>query len=331
MKGSYTIQISTKRIKYNFTIHRNITIIQGNSATGKTTLVSLVRRFYEQGNKSGVKLSCDRVCMPLSGKDWRKLLAGVSNTIVFIDEGNQFIKSTDFAEAVKNSDNYYVIITREELKGLPYSINEIYKLEAQGGNYNEKLTYNSMNRMYGQFATSKIIKPTLVITEDSNAGYDFFQSICEPLEIDCIPAHGRDKIINFIYKRDNQQILIIGDGAAFGCAMRKVIETMGYYNNYTLYLPESFEWLVLKSGIVRSNELKNILNNPNDFIESKEFFSWERFFTNLLERITEQIKIKGMKKYNKNNTLPEYFKTKSNMEKILEQLPSNIKFDNTSN
>ncbi len=77
--------------------------------------------------------------------------------------------------------------------------------------------------------------------------------------------------------------------------------------------------------------MKNILNNPSDFIESKEFFSWERFFTNLLERITEQIKIKGMKKYNKNNTLPEYFKTKSNMEKILEQLPSNIKFDNTSN
>ena len=49
-----------------------------------------------------------------------------------------------------------------------------------------------------------------------------------------------------------------------------------------LYLPESFEWLVLKSGIIEDNEIKAILEQPYLFIDSKVFFSWERFFTSLL-------------------------------------------------
>jgi hypothetical protein len=41
---------------------------------------------------------------------------------VFIDEGNKWITSNDFAGAIKTSDNYYVIITRESLSGLPFDI-----------------------------------------------------------------------------------------------------------------------------------------------------------------------------------------------------------------
>ena len=49
------------------------------------------------------------------------------------------------------------------------------------------------------------------------------------------------------------------------------------------FLPESFEWLILKSAIFNGNSNVNtILKNPIDHIESKEYFSWERFFTYLL-------------------------------------------------
>ncbi|MFC2472125.1 MAG: Fis family transcriptional regulator, partial [Lachnoanaerobaculum gingivalis] len=43
MKGTHRVVVSTKRLKYDFVIRRNITIIQGNSATGKTTLVDMIR------------------------------------------------------------------------------------------------------------------------------------------------------------------------------------------------------------------------------------------------------------------------------------------------
>lgn len=39
MKGSIKFKLRTKKVKYELTLNRNITILQGNSATGKTTLI----------------------------------------------------------------------------------------------------------------------------------------------------------------------------------------------------------------------------------------------------------------------------------------------------
>jgi predicted ATPase len=125
MKDSYNILVSNRHIKYNLTVRRNITIIQGDSATGKTTLVKMINDYYNEGEASGVKLSCTKQCVVLHGKNWQNSLELINDSIVFIDEGNKFIKSKDFAKAIKKSDNYYVIITRENLTELPYSVNEI--------------------------------------------------------------------------------------------------------------------------------------------------------------------------------------------------------------
>ena len=43
MKGKHKVIVSTKRLKYEFELRRNLTIIQGDSATGKTTLVEIGR------------------------------------------------------------------------------------------------------------------------------------------------------------------------------------------------------------------------------------------------------------------------------------------------
>lgn len=94
------------------------------------------------------------------------------------------------------------------------------------------------------------------------------------------------------------------------------------YTNYVLYLPESFEWLILKSGIIREDNLADILNNPSEYIESKEYFSWERFFTDLISKITSGSE-KGAQ-YNKSHIAPYYIISK-NIEKILKQI-ENIKF-----
>ena len=42
MKGKYHIIVQNSRVKFEFDIKRNITIVRGDSATGKTTLVSLI-------------------------------------------------------------------------------------------------------------------------------------------------------------------------------------------------------------------------------------------------------------------------------------------------
>ncbi len=132
MKGSYEIIVANAKLRYEFTVRRNITIIKGDSATGKTTLVEMIREYYESGEGSGIELRCRKECRVLAGKDWKRLLEGIYNSIVFIDEDNAFLPTREFAEAVRESDNYYVIVTREGLPNLPYSVEEIYGIRESG-------------------------------------------------------------------------------------------------------------------------------------------------------------------------------------------------------
>ena len=134
MKGKHHIVIESPRLKYEFDIKRNITIVQGDSATGKTTLVDLLQAYEREGSSSPIHLISDVQCTVFSDNSprWRQALELIQDAIVFIDEGNPFIFTKEFAEAVQGSSNYYVLITRQPLSFLPYSIKEIYGIKTSG-------------------------------------------------------------------------------------------------------------------------------------------------------------------------------------------------------
>ena len=116
MTGRYRIIVQNRRLHYALEIKRNITIIQGDSATGKTTLIDMLRQYMNLQESSGIHVDCAKPCRILEGPDWELILKNLSGYIIFIDEGNSFITSQRFAEMVKGSDNYFVLITRESLR-----------------------------------------------------------------------------------------------------------------------------------------------------------------------------------------------------------------------
>lgn len=148
MYGTHRIIVQNKRIRYDFEIKRNITIIKGDSATGKTTLVDMIREYFENGAASAVELSCDKECTVLEGRTWSGQLSLMKDSIVFIDEGNDFVMSNEFAAAIQDTDNYYVIVTREGIPSLPYSVDEIYGIRNSGKYGNLKHTYNEFYHLY---------------------------------------------------------------------------------------------------------------------------------------------------------------------------------------
>ena len=177
MKGKYEVVVKSRRVQYKFSVIRNITILRGDSATGKTTLIDMIAAYQENGEASGVTVISKKQCTVLTGIRWQENLSLIHDSIVFIDEGDKFVASEDFAKAIKNTDNYYVIATRTPLFNLPYSVKEIYGIKNVSGN-----RFQGTKRLYAEFYplcrvdTDISLKPDLVITEDSKSGYRFFEN-----------------------------------------------------------------------------------------------------------------------------------------------------------
>ena len=193
MKGSYSLTIQSAHLKYEMEFSRNITVIQGDSATGKTTLVDMIQEYNLNGTDTGITLSCDRPCRIIAGQSWQEQLKNIENSIVFIDEGNRFVSSYDFARAIQGSSNYYVIVTREALVGLPYSVTEIYGIRSSGKFQSLEPVYHHMYRIYGDQLQESENRIDRLIAEDSNSGYEFFSGIIDESEIKCISAGGASK------------------------------------------------------------------------------------------------------------------------------------------
>lgn len=302
MRGLHHIIVQNGSLKYEFDIKRNITILKGDSATGKTTMIEMIQEYLVDGVDSGVNLSCDVPCRVLTGNLWKEQLGNTVNSIVFIDEGNRFVKSLEFAETIKKSSNYYVIVTRENLEMLPISVNEIYGIRSSGKYGTLVPVYHEFYRIYdfGR-GESYPLHPDNLIIEDSNSGYEFFSSASK--KISCISAKGKSNIFHIVCeKKFDQHTLVVADGAAFGSQMNRIERVVKENDFLHLYLPESFEWLLLGAGVLKNSEIKEILSDTAEYVKSEKYFSWEQYFTDFLVRITEGSYLK----YNKKKLNPNY-------------------------
>ena len=154
MKGKHKIEVRSKRIVFTIELERNITILRGDSATGKTTLVEMLSAYENYGRKSGITIVCDKTCRVLSGALWEAQLKDIQDAIVFVDEGSTFVSSLDFARAIQKTDNYYVLVTREDLSTLPYSVNAILELKKTTSRF--KRTYNKAYPIYDSLSASDV-------------------------------------------------------------------------------------------------------------------------------------------------------------------------------
>ncbi len=292
MKGSINVTVKSKKVQFSFTLNRNITIIRGDSATGKTTLVEMIRQYSLQGVASGVQVICDKECAAPEGsiRDLANIVE-IPERIIFLDESTSYLKSDEFARIIEQSDNYFVLVIRESLNNLPYSVKEIYKIHESGKYKNLQTVYNEFERIYTDNVITGQAIPNVIITEDSNAGHELFGKLFENTDTVCISANGKSNVKKriFDYAAQGHKVLAVVDGAAFGADMEAVVNVMEKVGSAKVWTPESFEYLILQSGIFKqSKKCKDMLNNPGKFIESKEYFSWERFFADFLEQETEQ-------------------------------------------
>ena len=121
----------------------------------------------------------------------------------------------------------------------------------------------------------------------------------------CESAYGKSNIAKKIQeylKSKRNGMLVVVDGAAFGPEMDRVSKLINRENRIKIYLPESFEWLLLESDILNDGTIRKI-------------FSWERYFTELLIEKTQ----KSPYAYEKTKLPPFYLQDK-NLKKIVDKM-----------
>ena len=314
MIGRYDIELYNNKVHYHLNIKRNITVLRGDSASGKSELIRLLSIYNANPESSGITLISEKACNVLTEENWKLFIESYQERIFFIDEGNSFLNTTEFASAVKSADHYFVIISRERLPQLPYSIEEIYGLREgdEAGKYrNATQIYNEMYQLYTNHF-GNIENPEVVITEDSNSGYDFFSKIYPDK---CIPAGGKSNVQGKIIESKENEIQAIVDGAAFGPEMQACMELVNTSpKSISLYAPESFEYLILKSGLIKVP--KDIVEETWNYADSKKYCSWEDYYTSELCDRTRN----GVGQYSKRQ-LNGYYITKGSMEKICKCFP----------
>jgi hypothetical protein len=298
MKGIHHIIVSNSFMKYEFDLKRNITILKGDSATGKTTLVEMIQEYLINGSDSGVNFSCDAECRVLTGNLWKEQIPKGKEAILFVDEGNSFIKSKEFAETVKNTGFYYVIVTRESLETLPISVDEIYGIKSSGKYGGLEPVYHEFYKVYEVGKKEKYpVTPRTLLVEDSNAGYEFFESVAKEKGLQCFSANGKSNIYNWLCDNTiESELLIIADGAAFGSQMNRIEILINKDSRIHLYLPESFEWLLLSANLFRKTYIDDVLENTADYIDYSDYFSWEQFFTATIMDVSKDTYLSYSKK-----------------------------------
>lgn len=317
MKGVQKVHIENTKAVFDFELHRNITVVRGKSASGKTTLYNMIDDYSRRAEQSGVRISSTRPVRAVLGVDWEAEISKIENSIIFFDEGSKFISSKEFSRAIQETDNYYVLFTRENLFELPYSVNEIYEVAMVGRSRKKhclKKVYelDSFNRLKNDYGNS-VNSFDILVTEDSKSGYEFFKACLGNSGLNCETAGTKTAIYEWLDRHAGKKVFVLADGAAFGPEIDGITKWQEEHPESSIIcLPESFEWLLLRSGIIQDDDIHEVLEKPEDFIESKEFFSWERFFTKYLEDISKGT----VYEYTKKKINP-YYTAEANSKKVL--------------
>ncbi len=276
------------KLTYILNLEYRVTIIEGNSATGKT---ELIRRLDDSENRQ-ISVTSPMPIMHINSKVLR-LTKTLRDDIIYIMDENDNIEDHDMVNIINNSKCKFILITRNTtLPNINYGIRQIYYFRNSG-------KYNILTKLYNiDNSNVDISKLQSIITEDSGSGKKFYE---KTLNMSILSSNGNSNITNYM---SNNQCIII-DELGFGPYIKLVYRKLKN-NNIALIYPRSFEYLILISGI---------LGLMSNFDDNYDINHAEKYYYKKLREICQEYNLK----YNKGD-LDDWFLVKSQSDKIISKI-----------
>lgn len=304
--NNHTLEIKGKRINYLLEIQDRITIIRGDSATGKTTMAKIISQQL-RGINNGFTINTDFNLkeVVIDNIEYPDL---DHNNLYLLDEGS-LETSNEFANFVNKSRSHFIIISRDRMPNIIYSFESIYEFYNDNGVTKLKRRYRELNDRY--INKSKLNK---LITEDSNSGYQFYNKF---KNINVISSKSNSKLSKMIEYEDD--IIVVFDSIAIGPYIENIYSISRNKNIYFLF-PKSFEWLLLNSGIFRNSDIEDSKNYIGAI-----YITDEEYYTRLLIEVSSRFN-NGYIKYKKHK-LSDWYLEDDRFNKVIDKLNELFKLD----
>ena len=284
-----TINAHCADTKYKLLIREKVTVIRGQSGTGKTRLIDIIRStvrnsptfFSEVSNGFRLVTPTESDLLCVSVESWR-------NAVVLIDERIVDSLGDYFCSLVKESENYWVIISRNDdlLRTIPFSMFEAYEFVKINNVIVNQQIFSCDSRVFGgKFAVNTV---TGFITEDSVSGWHFFNKAL-PKAVVKDSASSNTKVVSTIVKHlgSSACILVLFDACAFGPFLGELMSLLDMpeykQSDICFYAMESFEWFLLHSlQLKHMPKVQDVLSNPYKYAYHPKYITYEGFYEKVL-------------------------------------------------
>ena len=296
MIGKYALSVKTKQVSFDLVIERQVTVVLGETATGKSYFADAVAQYVREGELGHnhtirVDSEFDFVAVVSSPDQWDTKYKDNTGGLFIMDEEVVSALKGRLSDIVLHSDNYFLFITRLTLDMIPYSMWEIYEFNSvtaveSGRSYTKTIAIKE----YAE--DSDWVHLDRVLVEDGKSGCAFFQAALPNTVIESAKGNSNIhiKLRELLFVHKGEHIGVILDSAAYGAFIDRlsdVIHESPKRNQITIFTPESFEWLVLNTRMFSRH--CTVLSKPYDYCETTEYCSWEDFFTEELRSLTKSI------------------------------------------
>lgn len=277
------------KIQYKLKFNNRINFIIGNSATGKTTLVTpIIDNPIESVTLNDIDIS-EEYAFDAGTVHATVMALLKSNVKVVVLDETQVVINILKREKINKyiRDKILIIISRDmtliadiAINGITTGVQNFYKLVLDENNIN-------VSKPYFEFDIPTSYSKAL--TEDERSGYLFMKHICSD---NVRPLSGKDNL-SLVFEEDADLLLIDL------CGLNQLVFLLTVIVkelNINIVNAHSFEWVVLNT-----NKFKDLANlSLDEYPEKKK--NLERYITELLEQCSEK---EYNKKYSKGDE--EYF------------------------
>ena len=206
------INMTSPVINIKIKLVDRITILKGDSGTGKTVLVNTLI-----SNSELVRVEkSDDYAIRLVGNDYYKDITELKKSVLIFDDSSD-VDTASFL-ALCNSfcdvnDNYILIVGRDlvgsKISFINIALRSIYRLKNDGINY----------YLENYYIDNKPTSLHPIIIEDSVNGYKFFSNYFS----DVTSSHGKDNLIDVIIKSKNNKVWILFDTLSAGNIIDRIL------------------------------------------------------------------------------------------------------------